>query len=72
VLISVKNGSIIELLLKVHFLNVYVFKKSTITLVYNKMLISVKSVNVAVNNESNYLKQCISTLQYVICDMKYM
>jgi len=36
------------------------------------MLTSVKSVNVAVSNESNYLKQCISTLKYVICDMKYM
>jgi len=49
-------------------LNVYVFKNNTITLVYTKMLISVKSVNV----ESNYLKQCISTLQYVTYGMKYM
>lgn len=47
-------------------------KNSTITLVYTKMLISVKSVNVAANNESNYFKQCISTLQYVMCDMKHM
>jgi hypothetical protein len=47
-------------------------KNSTITLVYTKMLISVKLVNVAVNNEPNYMKQCISTLQYVIFDIKFM
>jgi hypothetical protein len=46
-------------------------KNSTRTLVYTKTVISVKLVNVAVHNEFNYSKLCLSILQYVVCDITY-